>query len=88
MTADEFEMKWHTFMGEGEWRIRIRDCDTIIQADVYDDAMQECIKENFDYVSDILKKELLQRVDNAWDKSKITDEEKESFLKILEVVLP
>ena len=88
MTADEFEMKKHKFMGEGQWRIRIRDCDTIIQADVFDDAIQECIEENFDYVSDTLKKKVLQRVDNAWDESAISDEERESFLRILEVVLP
>ncbi len=88
MTADEFEMKKHRFLGEGEWRIRIRDCDLVIQADVYDDAMQECIEENFDHISDTVKKKLLQRIDNAWDESAITDEERDSFLRILEEVLP
>ena len=88
MTADQFNMRHLTFMGRGEWRINIRDCDLAIQADVLDDDVQECIKEQFDYVSDTFKDELLQRVDGAWDESMITDEERESFLRILEVVLP
>lgn len=83
MTADEFEMKKHRFLGEGEWRIRIRDCDLTIQADVYDDAMQECIKDNFDYFTDTIKNELLCRIDAAWDKSEISDEERDTFARIL-----
>ena len=83
MTADEFEMKKHRFLGDGEWRIRIRDCDLVIQADVYDDAMQECIEENFDNIADTVKKKLLQRADNLWDKSEISDEDKDAFIRIL-----
>lgn len=88
MTADQFNMRHLTFMGRGEWRINIRDCDLAIQADVLDDDVQECIKEQFPYVSDTLKHELLERVDNDWDMGRITDEEKDVFLRILEKVMP
>ena len=87
MTADEFEMTKHRFLGEGEWRIRIRDCDTIIQADVYDDDMQECIADNYDYVIDTRGKEITERVSNMNDLGRITDEEKAIFDKIMLMVV-
>ena len=88
MTADEFDMKRHSFLGAGEWRIKIRDCDIIVQADVYDDAVQECIEENFDYIVETVNKKLIERVKNSWDNGDITDEEKDVFLRILGEVLP
>ena len=87
MTADDFEMTKHGFLGEGEWRIRIRDCDTIIQADVYDDAMQECIADNFDYIIDTVGKEITERVFNMNDLGQITDEEKAIFNRIMLMVI-
>ena len=87
MTADEFEMEPRTFLGDHEWRIRMRDGDVKIQFDVCDEDLQESLKENWDYISDTAAKEITDRVLNLWDDSRITDEQKQNFLDILRMVI-
>ena len=83
MTADEFEMKHVTFMGRGEWRIRICDGDMRIQADVYDDDLQECISDNYDYIVDTIAKDITERVFNMCDDGEITEEQKQIFNTVM-----
>lgn len=87
MTADEFNMASHTFMGDHEWRIKVRDGDLKIEFDVYDEYIQEVIKNNFDYFIDTAGKEFADRVLNLWDESKITDKQKQTFIDILRMVI-
>lgn len=87
MTADGFDLKHISFMGRGEWKLRIADGDSKFETSVYDDALQECIADNFDYVSDTVRNEILCRLDSAWDKDLVTDEERDTFARILEKVI-
>ena len=90
MTADEFEMDSHfTYHGrEKEWDISVRDGGMKAEFSVYDEMIQEVVKDNFDDFSDTFKKELLDRIDNSWDNSEITDEERDILLRLIEVILP
>ena len=88
MTADRFEMDLHFlhYHGrdpEGEWTIKVSDGDMNIEFDVYDEYIQEVVKDNFDAFSDTIRNELLCRIDAAWDKDLITDEERDTFARIL-----
>ena len=87
MTADGFDLKHVSFMGRGEWKLRISDGDSKFETSVYDDAVQETIADNFDYVSDTVKNEILCRLDDKWDKGEISDEERDTFARILEKVV-
>ena len=92
MTADRFEMDLHFlhYHGrdpEGEWTVSFADGDVKVEFDVYDEYVQQVIKDNFDYFTDTLKNELLCRIDTAWDKDLITDEERDTFARILEKVV-
>ena len=88
MTADGFDLKQISFMGRGEWKLRISDGDSKFETSVYDDTVQEIIADNFDYVSDTVKNEILCRLDDKWDKGEISDEERDAFARILERVVP
>ena len=92
MTTDEFEMDLHYrhFRSgfEGIWDIKARDGDVRIELSVYDEAVQEVLKDNFDEFSDTFKEELIERVESKWDNSEITDEEKDILLRLIEVILP
>lgn len=88
MTADRFEMDLHfpCYHGrgpEGEWTVKVSDGDVNIEFDVYDEYIQGVVKDNFDAFSDTIKNELLCRIDTAWDKDLITDEERDTFARIL-----
>ena len=91
MTADEFEMDWHSSYYRkrgGEWEIKVRDGDMKIEFSVYDDDVKEAFKDNIEDFSEIIRDELTDRAENAWDNGDISDEEKEIFLRILEKVRP
>ena len=83
MTADGFDIKHISFMGRGEWKLRITDGDSKFETSVYDDAFQESIADSFDYISDTVKNEILCRFDDKWDKGEISDEDKAAFIRIL-----
>ena len=87
MTAYEFDMKQINFMGQGEWEINVSDGDTKIKTVVYDEAVQECIRDEFDNISDTVKDVLTQRAVIMWDKYQMTDTEKAIFLEILGKVI-
>ena len=89
MTADEFEMDAHYIFrrNEIEWSIKACEGNTKIEFDVYDDMMQECISDNFDYIIDTVSKEITERVFNMNDLGQITDEEKAIFDKIMLMVI-
>lgn len=90
MTMDEFEMDPHSrpYYREIEWDITARDGDIKIEFSVYDEAVQEVVKDSFDYFSDTFKEELIERVESRWDNSEITDEERDTLLRLIEVILP
>ena len=88
MTADELEVMHVTFLGEATWRIRIRDGGMRIQADVFDDTVQECVSDNFDYISETVAKELKERAESVWDAGDITDQQLQTFIEVLEKVRP
>ena len=90
MTADEFEMDWHSSCYRkrgGEWDIKTRDGDMKIEFSVYDEDIQETLKDNFDSFIDTAGKEFANRVLNLWDDSRITDEQKQTFLDVLRMVI-
>ena len=90
MTADEFEMDWHSSIYSkrgGEWDIKARDGDIKVEFTVYDEAVQEAVKDNFEYIADTIRNEILCRIDSAWDEGKITDEERDTIARILEEVV-
>ena len=91
MTADEFEMDWHSSCYRkrgGEWNIKARDGGMKIEFSVYDENIQESLKDNWDYISDTAANEITDRVLNLWDNGEITDGEKTMFLAILKKVIP
>ena len=86
MTVDEFEMDWHSSIYRkrgGEWDIKARDGDMKIEFSVYDEDVQEAVKDNFTDFADTVEQELTERAENAWDLGEISDEEKAIFLRIL-----
>ena len=87
MTTNRLDMKQVSFMGRGEWLLRITDGDSKFNTTVYDEAVQDVVKDNFDYISDTVKNEILCRLDSAWDKDLVTDEERDTFARILEKVI-
>ena len=90
MTMDEFEMDPHYHLyrkNEIEWDVKARDGDIKIEFSVYNDAVQETVKDNFDSFSDTIKKELIERIECAWDNSEISDEDKAAFIRILGKVI-
>ena len=87
MTVYDFGMKQITFMGQGEWEINVSDGDTKIKTVVYDEAVQECIRDEFDNISDTVKDVLTERAISMWDNYEMTDTEKAVFLEILGKVI-
>lgn len=91
MTADEFEMDlyYRPFRtgSKGIWDIKARDGEVKIELSVYDEAVQEVVKDNFDFFTETIEKELTTRIENDWDQGLLTDEEKFVFLRILRKVL-
>ena len=90
MTVGEFEMDVHDSIyhnHEIEWRIKACDGDTKIEFYVYDENIQEALKDNFDYIIDTVGKEITERVNNMNDLGQITDEEKAVFNKIMLMVV-
>ena len=83
MTADEFDMEPHTFMGGHEWRFKVRDGDLKIQFDVYDDSLQECLKDNYDYIVDGIAAEITDRVNCMCDDGEITEEQRQIFNAVM-----
>ena len=90
MTCGEFEMDPHDCIyrnHEIEWHIKVRDGDIKIEFSVYDECIQDAIKDNFDYVIDTVGKEITERVFSMNDLGQITDEEKAVFNKIMMMVI-
>ena len=87
MTADEFEMEPRTFLGDHEWRIRMRDGDVKIQFDVCDEDLQECLKDRYDYVVDTIAKEIADRAENLYDDGRISEDEKQIFNMVMKMVI-
>ena len=88
MTCDGFYVKNISFMDRGRWRLRFTEGDCEAQIEVYDDAVQEAVEDNFPYISETVCKKIEERVECAWDNSEITDEERTMFLTILKKVMP
>ena len=90
MTVDEFEMDPHYHLyrkNEIEWDIKARDGDIKIEFSVYDENIQEAVKDNFENFFETVEQELNERVENMCDLGEISDEEKELFLRILGKVI-
>ena len=89
MTADEFSMDPHysIYHKETMWDVTMRDGCTKIGFEVYDDDVQKIIRDSFDYVEDSITKEILDRLDSKWDEGLISDEDKETFTRILKKVI-
>ena len=90
MTVDEFEMDPHYHLyrkNEIEWDVKARDGDIRIEFSVYDENIQEAVKDNFENFFETVEQELGERVENMCDLGEISDEEKELFLRILGKVI-
>ena len=89
MTADQFDMDPHysSYHRETEWEISMRDGDTRTSFRVCDDDVQHCIEDSFEYIEGTVKSVLRDRVENAWDKDLVTDEERRIFEKVLEMII-
>lgn len=90
MTMDEFEMDPHSrpyFRNEIEWDIKARDGDIKIEFSVYDENIQETVKDNFDSFSETVVRELTERIESKWDNGEISDEDKAAFIRILGKVI-
>lgn len=89
MTCDEFEMDtyYSSWRHHVMWQIKAEDGGMKVEMEVDDDAMQECIKDNLDYVIDTVGKEISQRVFNMNDLGQITDEEMAVFNRIMLMVV-
>ena len=89
MTCDEFEMHagYSHWRQRTLWKIKAGDGDMKIEMAI-DDMMQECIRDNFETISDTVSNELTECAECACDNGEITDEEKAIFLRILEKVRP
>ena len=89
MIVDEFNMDchYHIYSKEHLWDIHMSDGDTKISFTVGDDLVQESLRDNWDYISDMAAKEIADRVLNLWDEGKLTDQQKQSFIDILRMVI-
>ena len=88
MTMSEFEMDAHRkYGGKVEWDINARDGDMRIEFTVHDDDVQQIIKDDFDDISDTVKKEILDRIDVLWNQDIVSDADKDTFIRILEAIL-
>ena len=90
MTMDEFEMDPHYHLyrkNEIEWDIKARDGDIKIEFSVFDENIQETVKDNFENFTETVEQELTERIENEWDLGRISDEEKLVFLRVLGVIL-
>ena len=89
MTADEFEMDCHyeIYSQTDIWEVSVRDGDMKSEFSVYDEDIQEAVRENFEYFTETIEKELTERAESDWDNSLLTDEEKSKFLEILRRIL-
>lgn len=90
MTVDEFEMDPHSHLyrkNEIEWDVKARDGDIKIEFSVYDENIQEAVKDNFDSFSETVVRELTERIESKWDNGEISDEDKAAFIRILEKVV-
>ena len=87
MTCDGFYVKNISFMDRGTWRMQFTEGDCKIQVEVYDEAVQEAVSDNFVYLMDTAAKEISDRVLNLWDEGKITDQQKQNFIDILRMVI-
>ena len=90
MTVDEFEMDPHYHLyrkNEIEWDVKARDGDIKIEFSVYDENVQEVVRDNFEYFFETASKEITDRVLNLWAEGKITDREKQGFIDILRMVM-
>ena len=87
MTCDGFYVKNISFMDGGTWRMQFTEGDCKIQVEVYDEAVQEAVSDNFVYLMDTAAKEISDRVLNLWDEGKITDQQKQNFIDILRMVI-
>ena len=86
MTCDEFEMDPHSSWrkkNETEWNIKAADGMMKVEFSVYDEYIQEVVKDNFEYFMKTVETELTERIENEWDEGLLTDEEKSVFLRIL-----
>ena len=85
MTADEFSMDPHyaSFYKETVWDVTARDGDIKMELRVYDEDVQQIVKDNFEYFAKTVQTELTERIVSDWDNGKITDAEKAVFLEIL-----
>ena len=86
MTVDEFEMDPHYHLyrkNEIEWDIKACDGNIKIEFPVYDEYVQEVVKDNFEYFTETIEKELTERVESEYDEGLLTDAEKAIFLRIL-----
>ena len=91
MTCDEFSMESHTHLyhrNEIEWDIKARDGSVRIEFSVYNDVIQEVVKDNFEDFSVTVSDEITERVECAWDNGEISGAEKEMFIRILKKVMP
>lgn len=89
MTCDEFEMNanYSSWRSRTVWQIKAEDGGMKVEMEVDDDIIQETISENYDYVVDTVATEITKCVNNLWDDSRITDEEKATFNKIMLMVI-
>ena len=90
MTVDEFEMDPHYHLyrkNEIEWDVKARDGDIRIEFPVYDEYVQQIVKDNFEHFGETVQTELTERVESDWDNGEITDAEKAVFLRILGKVI-
>ena len=85
MTVDEFEMNCYyvLYYKTHEWDVSVKDGNTKISFTVGDDLVQESLKDNWDYISDMAAKKIADSVLNLWDENKITDKQKQTFIDIL-----
>lgn len=86
MTADDFYMNVKSTVVD----ISVQDGNMKAEAEIYiEDFAYALLKtnDNLDMLNDYIKDELKVRAGNAWDQSEITDEELESFKKVLEMIL-
>ena len=89
MTADEFDMDPHysSYYRETKWEISMRDGETRTSFEVYDEDVQNCIVDSFEYIEDTVKAVLKDRVEEVWDKGLVTDEERGIFEKVLGMII-
>ena len=89
MSADEFGMDPHysSYYKETKWGISMRDGETRTSFEVYDEDVQRCIRDSFEYIEDTVKAVLKDRVEEVWDKDLVTDEERRIFEKVLEMII-